>query len=180
MTTATQLQIPTGTYGVDALHSNASFEVEHAGLSAFRGGFKPLDAKLVVDDDGIVLEGKVSVETIGIDDDQIRPHLLSPEFFDVERNPEVRFRSTEISASAENLRVVGELQMAGETRTVEATGRLRGPREGPTGVKVALYLQAVVDRTEVGMDWQVEMPDGSPALANEVTLLVDVELVKAG
>ena len=178
MTTATGIELPTGTYTVDALHSNAGFEVEHAGLSVFRGGFKPIGAKLVVDDQDIVLEGSVSVETISVDDDQIRPHLLSPEFFDAERSPDVRFRSTEMTGAPDDLRVVGELEMAGHTRTVEASGRLRGPVPGPAGEKVALSLEASIDRTEFGMDWQMELPGGGSALANEVKLIVDLELNK--
>ena len=178
MTTATGIQLPTGKYTVDALHSNATFEIEHAGLSVFRGGFKPVRAKLVVDDGEIKLEGAVAVETIGIDDEQIRPHLLSPEFFDVERNPEVRFRSTKITGTPVELRVVGELEMAGHTRTVAASGRLRGPVPGPTGEKVALSLEASIDRREFGMDWQMEFPGGGTALANEVKLIVDLELSK--
>ena len=180
MTTATTVELPAGTYTADIQHSNAVFEVEHAGLSIFRGGFKPVSAKLAVDDHDVLLEGAVAVETIGIDDEQIRPHLLSPEFFDAERNPEVRFRSTEISGTPEELRVVGELEMAGHARTVEASGRLRGPVPGPTGEKVALSLEASIDRTEFGMDWQMEFPGGASALANEVKLIVDLELSKDG
>jgi len=129
MTTATQTKqlLPTGTYTADVAHSNANFEVEHAGVSIFRGGFKPIDAKLVSGENGLELEGGVSVEGISVDDENIRPHLLSPDFFDAERNPEIRFRSTEISGSPEDLRVAGELSMAGVSLPVEAIGRLRGP-----------------------------------------------------
>jgi len=178
MTIATRPQVPTGTYFADALHSNANFEVEHAGLSVFRGGFKPVGAKLVASDEGIALEGAVSVESIGIEDEQLRPHLLSPEFFDAERNPEVSFRSTEISGSPDDLRVVGELEMAGNTRSVEAHGRLRGPVAGPSGESVALSLQTSIDRTDFGMDWQMELPAGGSALANQVKLIVDLEFSK--
>jgi polyisoprenoid-binding protein YceI len=86
-TATTDSLVPAGTWSVDPLHSSASFEVEHAGVSTFRGGFKPIEAKLVSADSGITLEGRVAVDSISIDDDNIRPHLLSPEFFDVERNP---------------------------------------------------------------------------------------------
>jgi polyisoprenoid-binding protein YceI len=180
VTPATHTPLAPGIYTVDSLHSNAGFEIEHAGLSVFRGGFKPVDAKLQVRGEQLVLEGAVSVATISIDDEQIRPHLLSPEFFDAERNPEVRFRSTEISGPSDDLRVVGELEMAGHARTVEATGRLRGPVPGADGDKVALSLQATVDRTDYGMDWQMDLPGGGAALANEVTLIVELELTKDG
>ncbi len=178
-TTITQTieqQIPAGTYTADASHSSAGFEVEHAGVSTFRGGFKPIDARLIAGQDGLQLEGGVRVDSISVDDETIRPHLLAPDFFDVERNPEVRFRSTRISGSPDALVMSGELSMAGFSLPVEATGRLRGPVELPGGGrKVALALEAVVDRTAYGMNWQMELPGGTPALANDVKLIVELE-----
>ena len=64
-------------------------------FSLFRGGFKPIDATLISGDDGVELEGTVAVESIGVDDENIRPHLLSPDFFDVGAQPEIEFRSTD-------------------------------------------------------------------------------------
>jgi polyisoprenoid-binding protein YceI len=179
MTTITQAleEIGDGVYSVDLAHSSATFAVEHAGLSAYRGGFKPLDARLISEDGELRLEGSVRVADISVDDENIRPHLLSPEFFDAERNPEITFRSTEISGTPDDLRLSGELSMAGFSLPVEAAARLRGPVPAPTGgQKLSLALRASIDRTAYGMNWQMEMPDGSPALANEVELLVDLEL----
>ena len=176
-TTQIAPEIPTGVWNVDPVHSNAGFEVEHAGLSVFRGGFKPVDAKLTSGHDGLALEGAVAVDSITVDDENIRPHLLSPDFFDFERNPQVRFQSTEISGSPDELTVTGELEMAGVALPVQATGRIRGPVAGPGGgAKLALDLEAVIDRTAFGMVWQMEMPGGGTALANEVRLVVSLEL----
>jgi polyisoprenoid-binding protein YceI len=175
-TTATAELVPTGTWVVDPVHSNATFEVEHAGLSVFRGGFKPVDARLVGGAEP-VLEGGVSVESITVDDENIRPHLFSPDFFDAERNPQIQFRSTEIRGEPDQLTVVGELSMAGATAQVEAQGRLRGPAPFPGGgQRLALDLEAEIDRTVFGMDWQMELPGGGSALANDVKLVVSLEL----
>ena len=177
MSTASATQIPTGTWSIDPVHSNANFEVEHAGVSIFRGGFKPVDARLTAGDDAIRLDGAVRVEDISVDDENIRPHLLSAEFFDAERNPEIRYTATEISGAADDLTVVGELTMAGAALPVEATGRLRGPVSVPGGgEKLALALETVIDRTAFGMDWQMELPGGGVALANDVKLVVELEL----
>ena len=179
MTAPTQsaTRVPRGTYTADQIHSNANFEVEHAGVSIFRGGFKPIAATLVADEDGLRLEGAVAVSSISVDDENIRPHLLSPEFFDAERNPDVRFRSSEIRGSDDDLTVTGELSMAGVSLPVEATGRLRGPVPGPGGgEKLSLALETVIDRTGFGMNWQMDIPGGGVALGNDVKLIVELEL----
>jgi polyisoprenoid-binding protein YceI len=176
MTTATTERISNGTWAIDRSHSSANFAVQHAGLSLFRGSFADLDAKLEVTDDGASLSGEVAVASIDIDDEDIRPHLLSAEFFDVERNPKVRFRSTELSIEGDEVRLAGELELAGATQQVVATGTVRGPVEIPgVGEKVALSLEATIDRTDYGMDWQMDM-GGTPALANDVSLAVELEL----
>lgn len=174
--TAPQTRIPAGIWQVDRSHSNATFAVRHAGISVFRGSFRDLDARLEVGDEA-VLSGSVKVESIDVEDENIRPHLLAPDFFDVARNPEVRFRSTELEIEGDEIRMAGELELAGVTQRVAARGTVAGPVPNPMGgEKVALSLEAVIDRTEFGMDWQMDMPDGSPALANDVSLAVDLEL----
>ena len=60
-TTQIAPEIPTGTWSIDAAHSSAGFEAEHAGVSVFRGGFAPIEATLVAGDDGLALEGAVTV-----------------------------------------------------------------------------------------------------------------------
>jgi polyisoprenoid-binding protein YceI len=168
MTTAatTDRLVPQGTWAVDPVHSNATFEIEHSGVSLFRGGFKPIDAKLVSADDGVTLEGGVKVETITIDDENIRPHVLSPDFFDAERNPD---------GTPDELTVRGELALAGIALPVEARGRLRGPVDHPMGRRLALSLETTIDRTAYGMNWQMDRPDGGPILGNHVRLAVELE-----
>jgi polyisoprenoid-binding protein YceI len=178
MSTATAVtdRIQAGVYDLDKGHSSAEFAVQHAGISLFRGKFTDLDAKLVVGDD-VELTGVVKVDSIDVADENIRPHLLSPEFFDVERNPEVRFSSTDLSIDGDEVRLVGELEIAGNARPVEARGSVRGPVALPGGAeKVALAFETAIDRTEFGMDWQMDLPGGEPALANDVTLSVELEL----
>jgi polyisoprenoid-binding protein YceI len=178
-TATTQELVPTGTWTVDNTHSSATFEADHGGVSVFRGGFKPIEATLISDDDGIRLEGGVAVDSISVDDENIRPHLLSPDFFDVERNPRIGFRSTSIEGAPEALTVAGELSMAGASLPIEATGRVRGPVEfGPGVEKLTLSLEATIDRTAFGMDWQMELPSGGQALGNDVRLVVELEFLK--
>ena len=176
MATATeQLQ---GTWVLDPIHSSASFAVKHMVVSTFRGRFEKFDATLT---DG-KLVGTVDVGSIVVKDENLAAHLQSPEFFDAERHPELRFESTDIRRTGDGDEVVvdGELTIKGITKPVEARGTLEGPAVTFGDVnKVGLTLEAIIDRTEFGLNWNAPLPKGGFALANDVKLIVELELAKA-
>jgi polyisoprenoid-binding protein YceI len=169
-----------GTYVLDPIHSSASFAVKHMVVSTFRGRFESFDATLT---DG-KLVGTVDVGSIVVKDENLAAHLQSPEFFDAERHPELRFESTDIRRTGEGDEVVvdGELTIKGITKPVEARGTLEGPHVtfGPNGElnKVGLSLEAIIDRTEFGLNWNAPLPKGGFALANDVKLIVELELAE--
>ena len=171
--------VPTGTWQADPLHSSVRIEVQHAGVSTFGAGFKDFDARLVSGPDGVVLEGAARVESFDVQDEQLRPHVLSPEFLDAERHPELRFRSTAFRQEGDEVIADGELTIRGTTRPVEARGRIAQPVDvGEGNQRTSLALETEIDRTEFGLGWQMDLPDGGVALANEVKLLVSLELAK--
>jgi polyisoprenoid-binding protein YceI len=175
MSTTAQ-QVPAGTYNVDPIHSTIGFTVRHAGISTFRTGFAKYSVQLT---DG-VLTGSVEVDSIQIDMDAFKGHLLSGEFFDAENAPTLTFRSTEIRPAADGtVEVDGELTIKGVTKPVTATGHFStGP--GPDGSeRVGFDLETVIDRRGHGMDWQAELATGNDAVGWEVTLTAHLELVKA-
>jgi polyisoprenoid-binding protein YceI len=171
-------RIPGGVWVIDKLHSSASFAVRHA-TSTFRGGFRDFDARLETLDGEPKLTGTVKVESVDIDDENLRPHLLSPEFFDLERAPEVRFASTSIDAEGEELVVRGELEIRGDRREVIGRGHITEPIPYPTGgERISLELGAKIDRHDWGLDWNMELPGGGTILGDEVELTVNLELDK--
>lgn len=178
MSVAEQL-IPAGSWKADGLHSSVRFEVERMGVSIFSAGFTDLDASLVSGPGRVELRGTVRTESFGVRDDGLRPIVLGPEFLDVERHPELSFRSTAFRPNGSELRVAGELTIKGTTRPVEARGRGGGPVVDPYGnERLAVALETVIDRTDFGLGWQMPLPSGGVALANDVKLLVSLELVK--
>jgi polyisoprenoid-binding protein YceI len=173
-TTATPLA---GTYVADPVHSSFGFAVRYQGVSLFRGTLGDVSASLT---DGR-LEGAAKVESISIrTPEQFRAHVLGAEFFDAENHPEVRFTSAEVDLREDGTAVVdGELTIKGITRPVHATGTWTAPVPDAFGsTRGHLQLEAVVDRTQFDMNWNAPLPSGGKALANEVTLTVDVSLTE--
>jgi polyisoprenoid-binding protein YceI len=181
MSTTTETTIPTGTYEIDKVHSHIGFAVKHMVVATFRGRFENYDAALTVADDGTAqLTGTVDVKSIEVKDENLAGHLQSPDFFDAERHPELRFESDSIRIDGSDVVVDGKLTIKGQTRPVEARGTIVGPHEDIAGnTKLGLELTAIVDRTEFGLNWNAPLPKGGMALGNDVTLSVDLELKKA-
>jgi polyisoprenoid-binding protein YceI len=174
-----QQQIPTGTYVVDPVHSSIGFAVVHNGVSTFHSGFAEYEARL---DGGErpQLTGAVEVASIEIDEPNLKGHLLSPEFFDAERFPQLRFDSNGLEIAEDGAaRIRGDLGIRGEMHEVEASGRfaeLGGDLAG--NARIGLSLAATVDRRSFGLDWQAELPSGGEVLDYEVGIAVELELVK--
>lgn len=172
-------EVPAGTYAVDPVHSSIHFAVVHNGVSTFRSGFRGYDAKLSGGEEAR-LEGTVEVASVDIDEEMLKGHLLSPDFFDAERYPQLKFRSTAFEVAEDGaLTLSGELEIHGQTHEVQASGRFADLGADLAGsARVGLSLATAVDRRSFGLDWQAELPSGGEVLDYRVEIAVDLELVK--
>ena len=164
-------------YNADPVHSSFGFAVRYQGVSLFKGTLDEVAATLT---DGR-LEGSAKVESISIrTPDQFRQHVLSAEFFDAANHPEVAFTSSDLDLREDGTATVnGELTIKGITRPVAATGTWIAPAADAFGnTRGHLNLEAVIDRTEYDMNWNMALPSGGNVLANEVTLTVELSLVE--
>jgi polyisoprenoid-binding protein YceI len=170
----TQQALPTGTWKADTVHSTVGFAVPYL-AGTFQGTFSDVDAQL---SDG-VLRGSAEVSSIQVKDPNLEAHLQSPDFFDAERFPQLGFEAREISRSGDDLTITGELTLKGHTEEVEIKGHINDPAADPYGgERFGLQLETTVDRTKFGLNWNNPLPSGDPALANDVTIIVDLQLSK--
>src|SRR5580698_10624726 len=114
--------LPIGCWKLDPTPSSAGFAVKHMGVATFRGRFETLDASLNVTKDAAELHGKVDAGSIVVKDPGLQAHLASPEFFDIERYPEITFHSSAKRRHDGELAVDGELTIKGHARRVEGRG----------------------------------------------------------
>jgi polyisoprenoid-binding protein YceI len=179
MTTAqAESTIPTGTWQSDPVHSHVGFAVKHV-VGTFRGSFGEFEATLSEASGQPQLSGRVPAESVQVKEENLQGHLLSPEFFDVERTPDIAFQSTGIEVEDGQVTIDGELTVKGITKPVLARGELNGPAAGPGGEqRIGLDLETKVDRHDYGLDWQMELPGGVKTLGDEVTLSVHLELIE--
>jgi polyisoprenoid-binding protein YceI len=181
MSTTTLTVAPAGTWRLDPVHSRVDFQVSYL-AGTFKGEFHEIAAELEVDDDSASLAGTAKVASVDVKDPNLSAHLQSPDFFDGERHPELRFAAREIRlADDDKVAVDGELTIKGVTRPVVVTGTAsRAIVDAYGNDRIGLELTATVDRTAFGVDWNQPLPSGEPALANDVTILAELQFVKPG
>jgi len=177
---ATKQFAPTGTWTADPVHSSVAFEVIHAEVNTFRGGFTDFSAKLAAGEEP-TLEGAARIASVDVKDENLNAHLQTPDFFDAERYPEIAFRATSLRRLDDNrVEGSGELTMKGVTQPIELTGTIAAaPVTDPMGREwLSLHLETTIDRTAFGVSWNAPNQSGGDYVANDVKLLVDLALIR--
>jgi polyisoprenoid-binding protein YceI len=178
-TTQTLTIAPAGTWRLDPIHSSVGFEVDYL-AGTFKGDFREVEATLAVEGESARLEGTAKVASIDVKDENLAAHLQSPDFFDAERHPELRFAAEDIRLDGDAIAVQGEITIKGVTKPVALAGTITQPMaDYADNQRIVLKLSTTVDRTEFGVDWNAPLPTGQQALANEVRIVADLYFVKA-
>jgi polyisoprenoid-binding protein YceI len=166
--------LPAGTWTLDPVHSTIGFELPYM-AGTFRGQFRDVDARLTPDG----LSGTARVASIDVKDENLAAHLQSPEFFDAERHPELTFASTSIERTGDELHIGGDITIRGLTRPVELTGTIASPFTDAYGRRrLNVTLETAVDRTDFGLDWNMPLPNGEPALQHGVKIVAELFFVE--
>ena len=185
MATVAVPKTATTTWNIDPVHSVAEFKVKHMMISNVKGQFTGLKGTLTLDSDDLLnsrIEASIDAASINTRDSQRDAHLKSPDFFDVEKFPTLSFDSTHVTRSGEaELTVDGDLTIHGVTRKV--TFEVEGPTapgKDPWGnTRLGLAATTKINRKDFGLTWNAALETGGILVGDDVTITLDVQLVKA-
>jgi polyisoprenoid-binding protein YceI len=169
----------TRTFVSDPVHSTFAFSVRFLGGSIYRARFERAEATLELSGETPTLGGSADVQSVSIHEPaDFRNHVLGPDFFDAATHPVIAFRSTTLRLNDDGaVHLEGELTVKGIAKTIAASGTWTSPSTGPMGDRrSAMSLEATVNRRDFGMTWDAPLPDGGSALADDVTLTIDLAL----
>ena len=180
-TTAIPTGLTSGTWALDASHTEASFTVRHAGISKVRGSVAVTGGSLVVGDD---LEGSsVSVtldpSTVTTGDANRDGHLKTGDFFDVEKFGEWTFVSTSVHADGGDYVIVGDLTIHGVTKSVELATEFNGTAVDPYGnVRAGFEATTTISRKDFGLTYNAALEAGGVLISDKVVISLDVSAIK--
>jgi polyisoprenoid-binding protein YceI len=178
-TTAVDLrQSLAGTWELDPVHSSIGFEVPYLS-GTFKGQFREAQATLVVAEGKADLDGSARVASVDVKDENLSAHLQSPDFFDAERHPELLFSAEDIDLDGDAISAGGRLTIKGVTSPVEVTGTLTAPMVDAYGRdRIGLVLSDTVNRHDFGVDFNLPLPSGEPAIGDEVTIVAELYFIR--
>jgi len=174
----------TSTWQIDPAHSSAQFSVRHMAISTVRGAFSKVTGSVVFDDKDIskstvdVTIDANSVDTRVPDRDN---DLRSDKFFDVAHYPSIIFKSRKVEQLAPGkLKVTGDLTIRGTTKEVvlDVEGPT-APVKDPWGnTRNAATATTKINRQDFGVKWNATLDNGGVVVGDDVSIIIDVELVK--
>jgi polyisoprenoid-binding protein YceI len=171
------------TFVVDKNHSEANFKVRHM-MSKVSGKFADVSGTVDVDrakPSASSVQFVIKTESVNTGAPDRDKHLRSADFFDVEKCPEITFKSTAIAPTAKKdiYDVTGDLTMHCVTKHVTFPVEFLGFGKDPRGNERAGFsLTTRLNRKDYGINWNRALDTGGFLVGEDIDVDVNVETVK--
>jgi polyisoprenoid-binding protein YceI len=175
----------TSTWNIDPAHSSAQFSVRHLAISTVRGTFSKLNGTVQLDESDITkstVNVSIDVATVDTHEPDRDADLRTDKFFDVAKYPTMTFKSKKVEQVAPGkLKVTGDFTLHGVTKEVVLD--VEGPTppvKDPWGnQRAAVSASTKINRQVYGVKWNANMDNGGVVVGDDVSITLDVEMVKA-
>ena len=167
----------------DPAHTTAGFAVKHMVVTTVRGQFSKVNSTLHWNKDDPAkssVDLKIDPASITTNNEKRDNHLRSPDFFDVQKCPEITFKSNKVQKSgADNYKVAGDLTMHCVTKPVTLDVQFADhPVKSPFGTTVyAANATGKIKRSDWGLNWNKALESGGVLVSDDVNLDIDIEFV---
>ncbi|WP_213805114.1 YceI family protein [Granulicella sp. dw_53] len=174
------LKAQTSTWTIDTAHSNVNFQVRHLAVSTVRGSIGGVKGTIVQDEKDITkstINASADAATVNTGTEARDKHLKSPDFFDVAKYPQLLFKSTAITGTPGKLKLVGDLTLAGVTKsvTLDIDGP-SAPQKTPKGVTISGFsASGLISRKDFEFGTK---SSASPTIGDEIKFTIDLEIDK--
>ncbi len=173
-------QAAAATYVLDKAHCNIGFSVKHMVISNVKGKFDDFEGSFDFDETKkSVTSAQTAIKAASINTGEQKrdEHLRSPEFFDVEKFPEITFTlKSSHSLGRGKMQVTGDLTIHGVTKTVTLTGEFLGTANDPWGNKRAGFTaEGEIVRGDYGIVWNKLLDGGGVVVGEKVKLQLEIE-----
>ena len=182
-TAATPTTATTTTWTVDPSHSNVEFAVKHLMISTVKGRFGDVKGTVQYNEANPAqsrVEIEIGIHSIDTRTEQRDQHLRSPDFFDVEKFPTMRFVSRRIEGDPNGeFKLIGDLTIRDQTREIVLDAEFQGRNRDPWGgERMGFEAKGKLNRKDFGLHWNQALESGGWLVGEDLKLTIEVELLK--
>jgi polyisoprenoid-binding protein YceI len=185
MTATAQAAPTTGArtqWKLDATHTSVEFSAKHLMITTVKGRIADVEGTIEIDEKNpknSSVEAVLKAASIDSRTTQRDDHLRSGDFLNVEKFPEIRFRSTKIEGGREEFKLTGDLTIRDVTKPITLDVTFEGETKDPWGGERAGFsAKGKIDRRDFGLTWNQVLEAGGVAVGNEIKINVEVEAIK--
>lgn len=177
-----QSQETSGTYNFDKAHTFIGFRVKHYGLIEVPGYFRDFTGTVNYDANDPAKSSVEFTAKMTSVDTGVAPrdeHLRKPDFFEVEKYPEMTFKSTKIEKSGSGWMVTGDFKMKDVTKSISFPFNITGIIPQRNGLKMGITAETMINRRDFGVNYGQTKPGETPAIADDIKIVLQIEANKA-
>jgi polyisoprenoid-binding protein YceI len=167
---------------LDPTHTLVEFSAKHLMISTVKGRIADVEGMINVDEENpanSTVEATLNAGSIDTRTDQRDQHLRSADFLDVEKFPQIKFRSTRIEGNRDEFKLTGELTIRDVTRPITLDVKFEGQTKDPWGgERIGFSGSGKIDRRDFGLTWNVLLETGGITVGNDIKIGLEVEAVK--
>jgi polyisoprenoid-binding protein YceI len=185
MTAPVQAAPPTGAktqWKLDPTHTAVEFSAKHLMITTVKGRITDIEGSIYTDErDPKNSSVEVTLKATSLDTrtDQRDQHLRSADFLNVEKYPEIKFRSTKIEGDRQEFKLTGDLTIRDVTRPITLDVTFEGRTKDPWGgERVGFSASGKIDRRDFGLTWNQLLETGGVTVGNEIKIGLEVEAVR--
>lgn len=169
---------------LDPAHTLVEFSAKHLMISTVKGRISGVEGTIYTDGNepaNSSVEVSLAAATLDTRIEQRDQHLRSADFLDVEKFPEIKFRSTDIQGDEQNFKLTGDLTIRDVTRPITLDVTFEGQTKDPWGgERVGFSATGKFDRREFGLTWNVLLESGGLTVGNDIKIQIELEAIKQG
>ena len=172
------------TWNLDVTHTNVEFAVKHLMISTVKGRFADVTGTVTADPanpGASTVDVTIGTASIDTRQEQRDGHLRSPDFFDAEKWPSIRFVGKKVEGDVQNeFRLIGDLTIRDVTREIKLDVTNEGSVRDPWGNdRVGFSAKGKFDRRDYGLTWNAALETGGFVVSDEVKISIDAEFTAA-
>jgi len=165
-------------WNLDPAHSEITFKVRHMMISNVKGNFNNFNASVETEDDtfkNAKVQAVIKTDSVNTNNNDRDVHLVGPDFFNAEENPEITFVSSSLNDG-----ITGNLTLNGVTLPLNLEVDFGGINVDPWGnTKAGFSFEGKINRKDYNLNWNAALETGGVMVSDEVKIAGELQFVKA-